>query len=149
MSTSINNLPADTSNAPPVNTDPIVTDVLAEMEREVAAAQRPSPQQQRPPQQVQQSYLQTQMSAPQSYGNQQMPMLLPPYMKEPSREWVDMSKLQTAVVASVIAVLLLIPNVSFIYERIQRLAPFQSYELFIRVGLLALVLYIAMVKLNM
>lgn len=150
MSTSINNLPTDTSNAPPVNTDPSVTDVLAEMEREVAAAQRPSPQQ-RPPQSqqpTQQSYLQTQMSAPQPYGNQQMPMLLPPYMKEPSREWVDMSKLQTAVVASVIAVLLLIPNVSFIYERVQRLAPFQSYELFIRVGLLALVLYIAMVKLT-
>lgn len=149
MSTSINNLPTDTSNAPPVNTDPIVTDVLAEMEREVAAAQRPS-QQQRPPQQqqAQQSYLQTQMSAPQPYGNQPMPMLLPPYMKEPTGQWFDMSKLQTAVVASILAVLLLIPNVSFIYERIQRLAPFQSYELFIRVGLLALVLYIAMVKLN-
>lgn len=142
MSTSINNLPIDTSSAPPVNTDPIVTDVLAEMEREVAAAQRPSPQQ-RPPQQHH-----TSMPPPQPYGNQQMPMLLPPYMKEPGREWIDMSKLQTAVIASIIAVLLLIPNVSFIYERIQRLAPFQSYELFIRVGLLAIVLYIAMLKLN-
>lgn len=149
MSTSINNLPTDTSSAPPVNTDPIVTDVLAEMEREVAAAQRPSPQHQRTQSQSQHQQQSAPASYPVTYGNQQMPMLLPPYMKEPTREWIDMSKLQTAVVASIIAVLLLIPNISFIYERVQRLAPFQSYELFIRVGLLALVLYIAMVKLNM
>jgi len=143
MSTSINNLPpVDKATAPPINSDPIVSDVLAEMEREVAAAQKPS---------VNQSQHQTSFPQPTQvqYGNQQMPMLLPPYMKEPSNPWVDTSKLQTAVVASIIAVVLLIPNVSFIYEKFEKLASIRSYELFIRIALLALVLYVAMIKLNL
>lgn len=147
MSTSINNLPAvsaDTSaNAPPIN-DPIVTDVLAEMEREVATATQKQATHQAsfvPPQIPQQipSY---------PYGNQQVPMLLPPYVKPTTQSWIDTSKLQTAVVATIIAMLLLLPNVAFIYERIEKVAFLQSYETFIRAGVLALVLYITMVKLK-
>lgn len=138
MSTSIDNLPVvDISTAPPVNNDPLVTDVLAEMEREVAAAQRPVSHQ--PPVQI----------APSQYVHPPPSAhMLPPYMKEPSKPLVDTQKLQTAVIASLIAVLLLIPNVSFLYEKFERLSQVRSYETFIRVGLLALVLYVAMVKLN-
>lgn len=137
MSTPVNSLPVvDITVAPPSSNDPMVTDVLAEMEQEVAAAQKPTQHAHAP--------------APAAYMPQQAHTMMPPYpyMKEPSKPWVDPSKLQTAAIASVIAVLLLVPNVSFLYERFERLVQVRSYELFIRAGLLALVLYLAMVKLD-
>lgn len=70
------------------------------------------------------------------------------YAKEPSRPWIETSKLQTAVAATVIAMLLLLPKLPNIYERFARIAFLQPYELYIRAALLALVLYIAMVRLN-
>lgn len=149
MSTPVNSLPPPDSSSPPppMVSDPVVTDVLAEMEREVADAQKASvphhPQQPHPHPQQPHPH---QPHQPQNL--QQMLSTLPVYTKEQERSWVDTGKLQTAVVATVIAMLLLLPQLPNIYERFARIAFLQPYELYIRAALLALVLYIAMVRLK-
>ena len=142
MSTPVNSLPVAETSAPPLSNDPIVTDVLEEMEREVSAAQyhvqdQPLKQQQLPPQQVYNSY-----------GNYQAPMLMPPYIKNQSGSWINTTNMQMAIFASIIAVIILIPNISFLYEKFEKLSVVKSYEMIIRVVLLALVLYFAMSRLN-
>lgn len=151
MSTPINNLPSVDSSAqvPPV-TDPIVTDVLAEMEREVAAAQKPVAHQ-APPHQAHQVHQVHQAHHP--------PMPMPgqyynaptqPYMyAKQGVSYVDTSRLQTAFAAAVIAGLMLLPKFPNIYERVARIAFLEPYELYIRVALLALVLYILMIRFNL
>ncbi len=144
MSTPVANLPrVDSSNPPPVNTDPTVTDVLEEMEREVAAAQHPSAPVQKPqmPQMPQQPSLY-------AYAGQQMMPPPPIYMKGMGAPWIDKGRLQTAVVATVIAMLLLLPKLPNIYERFSRIAFLEPWETYVRAALLALVLYLVMVRLN-
>lgn len=142
MSTPINNLPSVDSSAqvPPV-TDPIVTDVLAEMEREVAAAQKPVAHQ-APPHQAHHPP----MPMPGQYYNAPTQ----PYMyAKQGVSYVDTSRLQTAFAAAVIAGLMLLPKFPNIYERVARIAFLEPYELYIRVALLALVLYILMIRFNL
>lgn len=148
MSTPVANLPkVDNTNPSSVNTDPVVTDVLEEMEREVAAAKHSaSPiQKQSMPQQAQPYMYNGQQMMPQM---QQMPQMPSMYMKDMGAPWIDKERLQTAVVASVIAMLLLLPKLPNIYDRFSRIAFLEPYETYIRVALLALVLYLVMIKLN-
>ena len=69
-------------------------------------------------------------------------------MKNNGSAWVDKGRLQTAVIATVIAMLLLMPKLPNIYDRFARIAFLQPYETYVRAALLALVLYLVMVKLN-
>lgn len=136
MSTPISQLPkADGRQASPSDTiDPSVTDVLEEMEKEVAAAQKPSAPQQ--------------PTSPPMYAMYQPPS--PPlYMKDADASWLDVPKIKTAAVATVLAMLLLLPKVPEIYERFGRIAFLAPYELYIRAGMLALVLYLLMVRLEL
>lgn len=164
LSTPINNLPAtDVSSVPPIVNDPVVTDVLAEMEKEVAMASHNSPPQQnhvqiQPQHTVQKNHPSMHATIPQhvgfssnyqGIGNQiQMPILMPPYMKNTNNQWIDPSKLQLAVIATVVALVLLVPNTAFIYEKFQRLMMLKSYDIIIRAIMLTLVLYITMVRLG-
>jgi hypothetical protein len=141
MSTPIANLPKADSSSPPPPIDASVTDVLEEMEREVSAAQQ---QQHSAPQQP-----------PQHPGGYmpQMPMVqqmgpLSLYVDNQD-EWVDMPKVKTAVLATLMALLLLIPKFPDIYDKFARIAFLEPYELYVRAGLLALVLYILMVRLDL
>ena len=146
MSTPIANLPKADSSSPPPPIDASVADVLEEMEREVSAAQQ---QQQQPsvPQQHLQQHLQSQH--PQHLGGY-MPQMSPLSLYvDDQDEWVDMPKVKTAVLASLMALLLLIPKFPDIYDKFTRIAFLEPYELYIRAGLLALVLYILMVRLDL
>ncbi len=77
-------------------------------------------------------------------------MMPPPpiYMKGMGAPWIDKGRLQTAVVATVIAMLLLLPKLPNIYERFSRIAFLEPWETYVRAALLALVLYLVMVRLN-
>jgi hypothetical protein len=158
MSTPVTSLPqVDSKNSPPpVTNDPTVTDVLEEMEREVAAANHPAnstqqqnshPQHLQPPQHPMGSYMNPQSSPPPSYmyGGQNM---FPLYIKDSNGSWFHTEKAKTAVIATLIAMLLLLPKIPFIYERFGRIVFLQPYELYIRAAMLALVLYMTMVRLN-
>lgn len=153
MSTPVTSLPQvdDKSSPPPAMIDPSVTDVLEEMEREVAAAQHSSvpnvPQPSHPLQQTVSNHINPHSTHPPSYmyGGQNM---FPPYNKDSNMNWVNMEKAKTAIIATLIAMLLLLPKVPFIYERFTRIVFLQPYELYIRAAMLALVLYITMVRLN-
>jgi len=155
MSTPVTSLPQvdSKSSPPPVMMDPSVTDVLEEMEREVAAAQHssvpnlPQSPQLHPQQQTTVTYMNPHSNQPPSYmyGGQNM---FPPYNKDSNMNWMNMEKAKTAIIATLIAMLLLLPKVPFIYERFARIVFLQPYELYIRAAMLALVLYITMVRLN-
>ena len=143
MSTPVASLPrVDSSNTQQQpSADPVVADVLEEMEREVAAAEHQSA-----PVHQQASM---QQAAPYAYSGQQMMMPPPPmYTKAMGAQWIDTGRLQTAIAATVIAMVLLLPKLPNIYERFSRIAFLEPYETYVRAALLALVLYIAMVKLN-
>ena len=144
MSTPIANLPKADSSSPPPPIDASVADVLEEMEREVSAAQQ---QQQHPS--APQQHLQPQHLQPQHLGSY-MPQMSPLSLYvDDQDEWVDMPKVKTAVLASLMALLLLIPKFPDIYDKFTRIAFLEPYELYIRAGLLALVLYILMVRLDL
>ena len=162
MSTPVTSLPQvdNKSSPPPVTNDPNVTDVLEEMEREVAAAQHSTisnHQQTSHPQNLQNTQYQ-QASLPTPYMNTQTPSnpsfmyggqnIFPLYIKDSNGSWIHIDKVKTAIIATFIAMLLLLPNIAFIYERFGRIVFLQPYELYIRAAMLALVLYITMVRLN-
>lgn len=133
MSTPVSQLPKTDGKQEPL--DPSVTDVLEEMEREVAAAQKPAPP---PP-----SY-----AMPAHYPPPPHPSV-PLYMKDPGTSWLDVPKVKMAMVATVLAMLLLLPKVPNIYERFSCIAYLAPYELYVRAAMLALVLYLLMVRLEL
>lgn len=146
MSTPIANLPKADSSSPPPPIDASVTDVLEEMEREVSAAQHQQPAQQHP------QHPAPQHPPPGGYMPQmpQMPGMPPIHLYVDDQDgWVDMPKVKTAVLATLMALLLLIPKFPDIYDRFARIAFLEPYELYIRAGLLALVLYLLMVRLDL
>ena len=153
MSTPISNLPKSDSNPPSTtNIDASVTDVLEEMEREVAAAQKsspPPPPAPAPPMMVSTSSLQPSQMMPAMNMNMNFPMQsLPLYMKE-NVTWVDTPKMKTAAVAAILAAFMLLPKLPNIYDRFSRISFLEPYELYIRIGMLALVLYLVMVRLEL
>lgn len=134
MSTPVQQLPrpsAPVSGATAV-TDPIVRDVLMEMESEVAAAQHPVAQHS-------------------ARAVQPMPSYAPRYMPPPAPQgWWNAAYAQRAVVAALVAALLLHPAAGeVIGRRVAILDANQFYNLAVRAALLAVVLYVLMWKMNM
>lgn len=143
MGTPVGHLPVPNNPTPGgAEEDPTVTDVLREMEQEVAAA--------------------TQRAAPPPRPSPP-PMMLPPMqMQAPTRmivserddtAWEGMWNpvaLQRAGIAAAIALLLFYPaTLQLLFDKVPALARFASYDIWIRTALLAVVLYVLMWKLQM
>jgi len=79
---------------------------------------------------------------------QQMPPV-PLYMDTDDDGWLDMPKVKTALLASLMAMLLLVPKFPEIYDKFARIAFLEPYDLYIRAGLLAVLLYFLMVRLDL
>uniref|UniRef100_A0A6C0CRL0 Uncharacterized protein n=1 Tax=viral metagenome TaxID=1070528 RepID=A0A6C0CRL0_9ZZZZ len=71
----------------------------------------------------------------------------PPPMIETKSSWIQMEYGKRALVAAVVAAFLFYPRTfQMIYEKIPILAKFSSYDILIRTALLAMVLYLFMLK---
>lgn len=137
MSTPLQQLPdAPVSSRDIVEEDPAVTDVIAEMQREMtadAAAPRPSP-----PQPVYRPRID-------STGARYIPREQP----RGTWWWYPGAAQQAAVAAVIALVLLHTPFISGLYDRIPAMASqLLAYDRLIRVVLLALVLYVVFVRMD-
>lgn len=69
---------------------------------------------------------------------------------ESTNPWVQQDMAKKAVIAAVLAALLFHPKtLTLLYERVSFLQKFESYDLWIRMALLAVVLYVLMIKLKL
>lgn len=140
MSTPITQLPKQTSAQPTVPTseeDPMVNDVISEMEHEFSASAPPPP----PPPPLPQQYMPPPMTFPLPTPAMQM-------MKSP-RPWLDILVAKRAAMCAIVALVLFYPfEFGFVYEKIPMLAKMQPYERAVRAVLLAVLLYVLMWKLN-
>ena len=65
-------------------------------------------------------------------------------------QWLNTEFAKRAFIAAVIAGIMFHPKtLTLVYEKVPMLSKFESYDLFIRIALLAVVLYILMWKLNL
>ena len=165
MSTPVTQLPGNISNDV-INQnitqleDPVIADVINEMEREV--------QQQRPPQAPPQQYMQPQ-APPQQYMQQpQQQFRQPPQVQhsfqqqypvqypQPSgffgnqyASWVNTPHAQRAILAAIIAAFIFYPfETGVIYEKIPFLSNMHEHDRLIRTFFLAVVLYVLLLKVN-
>ena len=75
---------------------------------------------------------------------------VPPMVVESSNPWVQPEMAKKAVIAAVLAAMLFHPKtLAMLYERIAFLQKFESYDVWIRMALLAVVLYLLMIKLKL
>lgn len=153
MSTPIQQIPpqAPAAGSAGAEEDPVVRDVLREMDAEIATATRavaPQPPPQAGPKMPPPGY-----GPPPGYA-----MRLPPGFRPgpPPAPWTGPHQLynpiamQRAAIAAIIAGLIFYPaTLEFVFEKIPALSPLASYETIVRVALLALVLYLVMWKLHM
>lgn len=133
MATPIQTLPAPSTNAsngPTDMSDPLVSDVLNEMEKEVQSAKQPS-----------------QMMA--QYNQASMPSIpTVPTMAFPSypakKEWIHTENLKRVTICMLLSFVLFNPSWIFpqLYERYYRLNFLQSYDMIVRVVLFGIFLYI-------
>lgn len=73
----------------------------------------------------------------------------PPVVIENKPSWIHMEYGKRALVAAVVAAFLFYPQTfQMIYEKVPSLSKFASYDMLIRTALLAIVLYVFMLKLN-
>lgn len=132
MSTPVQQLPRP--SAPGAVADPVVRDVLAEMEQEVATAT--SPPRPMPPMQP---------MPPMYYGAPPQR----PHARD-AKGWWNAEYAKRAVVAAAIAAFLLHPSMGeTLARRVAFLDANQLYNIAVRVALLAAALYLIMVKLEM
>lgn len=168
MSTPINKLPANIPNEVIQQNssqleDPTIADVINEMEREVQQ-QRPPPQNIAPPNMphmqqphvqhvFQQQYpIQYPHSQPQQYAQPQQQNIQ--YSRNfiqnnQYQEWINTPHAQRAILAAFIAAMIFYPfDSGAIYEKIPFFANAHQYDRLIRTLLLAVTLYVLLLKLN-
>lgn len=129
MATPINKLPADAYVQG--ETDDMVSAVLEDMEKEMAASEPPKKQ------------VQFQQQAQPTYQY----MVAPPEYLSPSPQasWmtIDMENLKQAGVIVVLSFLIFQPNLTnIIYEKLPKLSILASYDLFVRAALMGVFFYI-------
>ena len=156
MSTPINQLKNTANNtntqSAKMDDDPMVQDVINALVRDVHVSEQvkstpiatfQQPQQQSP--QLSQQQTQQQYHPQHPINNQRNNIYTP--NKTLMEEWVDVEDAKRAVCIALIALLMLYPaNLSNIYEKFAFLTKFQQYDIFIRAGLLAIILYILLRK---
>ena len=156
--------------------DPTIADVISEMEREVQSQpqqrqpppQQYAPQMQMPPPQQMQPPLQMQMQYPQinhsqhvqhmqGQGQGQYPQSQyggPQYHQRGHApnyfaQWVDVSHAQRAILGAIVAAILFYPfETGAIYEKIPFFTNAHQYDRLIRTIVLAIVLYVLLLKLK-
>lgn len=135
MSTPINQLPPGNPSTPPVSEeDPVVTDVIKEMEKEfkIAPTQHVPVPVHAPP--------------PPMYT---APLTTPIIKEKPASKWFHEKSAKRAVIVAVIALVLFYPqDLSAIYNKAPVLSKFASYDRLLRAAFFALVLYILFWKLD-
>ena len=156
MSTQVNQLKnvANTQAPPKIDDDPMVQDVINSLVRDVHVSeqvkstpiatfqQSPQPSQsfQPPPQQYQQ-----QIHQPYPPLSQRNNVYIP--NKSLIDEWVNTEDAKIAACIAFVALLMLYPtDLSSIYNKFEFLTKFQQYDIFIRAGLFALILYVLLRK---
>jgi len=141
MSTPISQLPKSGNTGTFAEEDPSVSEVISQMEKEFSQSQ-PPPQ---PPQHFQAQPLPQQ--PPQLQQPSQQPLPLPQQPKNLS--YIDTSLLKRAFIAAFIAFIIFYPcEFGFIYEKYNMLKTAQPYERVIRALLLAVLLYVIMLKMD-
>jgi hypothetical protein len=146
MSTSINNLPeTPVSTMKTVEEDPMITDVINEMERDYMVQTAPPPQPMYipppPPPQIHQHYQP-------KFAPQQV-QIDNGFVAKLKSIGINKDQLQLAFLASAIAYLVFYPiETDFIYQKIEKLSVLAPYDRVIRALLLALLFYVIFWKLN-
>jgi|APGre2960657423_1045063.scaffolds.fasta_scaffold27378_3 hypothetical protein len=65
-------------------------------------------------------------------------------------QWLNSELAKKAIIAAIIAGIMFYPKtLTLLYEKVPMISKFESYDLFIRIALLAVVLYVLMWKLNL
>ena len=174
MSTPINQLPTNLSNDVIQQNvsqleDPTIADVISEMEREVQSQppqqhMQPPPQHMQPPPQYMQplpppQFQQQQPSYPQQYPQQQYPQQHGQFMHMQQHyqrgrpnyfaQWINVSHAQRAILAAIVAAILFYPfETGAIYEKIPFFTNLHQYDRLVRTLVLAVVLYLLLLKLK-
>ena len=158
MSTPIDKLPTQLSQAPSrtIDDDPVVRDVIDEMEREVVMQQQQHQHQQARPVDVKTTHVATlnnaAMMQQQPMQQQYLPQPPPPQnYKQPDQatnsSWINTEEAKFACIFALVALAVFYPfDTSGIYFKFNFLERFQPYELFIRALLLAAVIYVILLK---
>ena len=160
MSTPVNQLPSSLPQKNHQEEDPIVNEVINEMEREFSNTRQQQMQQQQMQQQqmqMQQPQMQHQQMQQQQMQQQQMQqpqqqMQQPQFLFQKPKESLfsfNKTHAQYAIIASVAAFLLFYPcNTDLIYNRISYLQKLEPYDRVVRTILLIVLLYILLWKFN-
>jgi len=166
MSTPVNQLPTNISNEVIQQQssqleDPTIADVISEMEREVQTQPRPQlpPQIQQPPH-MQQQHVQHvfQQQYPHQQNQQQYIQQFPQNFQQSRNfnvnnnqlsNWINTPHAQRAILAAFIAAMIFYPfDTGAIYEKIPFFTNAHQYDRIIRTLLLAVTLYVLLLKLN-
>lgn len=150
MSTPIDKLPSQGSQSPSrsIDDDPVVRDVIDEMEREVSLQYK-----QAQPVEVKTTHVATfNTSAPVVQQQQYAPQ--PDHgvhnvekFSQKSSEWINMEYVKYSCLFAAIAFALFYPyDTTLMYVKYSFLGKLQPYELFVRAFLLAAVIYIILLK---
>jgi hypothetical protein len=140
MSTPVQQLPRPAAPASAGSvSDPVVRDVLMEMEKEVASATAP-PAPKAPPQHM---MMPPHMMGPPQYRGMYGP---PP----PAAGWWNAENAKRAVVAALLAIMLLHPTTGeLLGSRVSLFGDNETYNIIVRAALLAATLYVLMWKLEL
>lgn len=168
MSTPVNQLPTNVSNEIIQQNssqleDPTIADVISEMEREVQTQQRPQSPQTMQPQHIQQpQHVQHVFQQQYPIQQNQYPQQYPPNFQQSRNfninqnnyknqlsDWINTPHAQRAILAAFIAAMIFYPfDTGAIYEKIPFFANAYQYDRLIRTLLLAVTLYVLLLKLN-
>lgn len=120
--------------------DPMVSDVITEMEKEFSASAPPPPATPQP--------TVVPSGPPVQYA--QMYATPPPYMSyQQKKQWIDIPIAKRAAVCAIVALVMFYPfETGVIYTKVPFLAKMESYERIVRTLLLAVLLYVLMWKLD-
>lgn len=153
MSTPINKLPSQSNtqpiaNAPPTSEDdPFVTDVISEMENEFAVSNPPRAAHAAAPTPTPALGASSGYAPPFQHGPYPTPS--PTISSHAPSSYIDIAVAKRATICAVVALVLFYPfETGMIYEKLKFLAQLQPYERVVRALLLAILIYVLLLKLD-
>ena len=126
--------------------DPIVQDIIKDIENEVAQATAQQKQKQQMQNGNTQPHLHAQQHVVMPHHSPYSIQIQPPVPANWMTTWVDVPLMQRCVIIAVVCAAIYSNAFGTIYERIPKLQIVQSYDTFIRMFVVALLLYVIFLK---
>jgi hypothetical protein len=144
MSTPVAELPTNKASSTGIPDDPEVLNVLQEMEQEVHVATKANAVSMPHPPPPPQPMMQMAMHIP------QQPVQIQYKTVQPANKWINKDAMQHAGLIAIAALLVFHPStLGFLYSSVPKLAFLESYDLFVRGAVLAVLVYVIIIQFGM